>query len=235
MSREPAGEERKAVSTTHADVIRGGWTLAGLDRLARAVVSNNRSWWPAGDRDDLYAAAWHGIVEHLYAADEEPSRFDLMTAGRRALDADVRNTMRHRGTRRDATNNGARYAMYWQWAGRAVPSPETAIVEKTALRQILPALSPGQRDALLTLAVAGDYGEAARLVGGSEDLLKSRLSRGRRRFRMLWHEGETPSAHWGCDRRAGRRRGTVGDGSAVARIRRRAVGQGRSGSEARET
>lgn len=38
----------------------------------------------------------------------------------------------------------------------------------------------------------------------------------------LWHQWETPSAHWGCDRRAGAVRGTVGKGeSAVYNLRRR--------------
>lgn len=202
--------------------IRGGWTLADLDRLARTVVSNNSAWWPAGDRDDQYAAAWHGIVEHLYTADEEPTRIDLMEAGRRALVQDVRAAMRHHGARRDTTNNGARYAVYWTWAGRAIPSPEHGIVERLALWQILGTLTPGQLAAVEALAAAGDYEEAARLVGTSESGLKSQLMKGRRRFRELWHEGETPSGHWGCDRRAGAARGTVGNGSAVARIRRRA-------------
>lgn len=216
MSSQPAAPPRPS--------IRGGWTLHALDQLARAVVSNNRTWWPAGDRDDLYAAAWHGIVEHLYAyaSEQPPSRIDLMEAGRRALAEDVRATLRHHGARRDSSNTGARYAMYWQWAGRAVPSPEGTIVERIALYQILPMLTPGQRAAIEALAAAGDYGEAARLLGVSETGLKSQLMHGRRRFRQWWHEGETPSAHWGCDRRAGTVRGTVGNGSAVARLRRRA-------------
>lgn len=201
--------------------IRYGYTMRDLDALARSVVSNNRTWWPAGDRDDLHAAAWHGIVEHLYTADHPPRRTELMEAGRVALAADVKATMRHRGDRRDTRNNGARYAMYWEWAGRAVPSPEAGIVDRLALEQILPALTAGQRAAIEALAAAGDYDQAARLVGSATGL-KSQLMKGRRRFRELWHEGEVPSAHWGCDRRAGSTRGTVGKGeSAVANLRRR--------------
>lgn len=222
---DPVNEPTAAPGPERGDGIRWGWSLADLDRLARTVVSNNRTWWPAGDRDDLYAAAWHGIVERLYTADEEPGRIDLMEAGRAALADDVRSTMRHHGARRDTSNNGAHYATYWQWAGRAVPSPEAAIVERAALWQILPALTPGQLAAVHALATAGDYEEAARLFGASQTGLKSQLMKGRRRFRELWHEGEMPSTHWGCDRRAGTVRGTVGEGSAVARIRRRAKSQ----------
>ncbi|MEU1309448.1 hypothetical protein ABZ419_11210 [Streptomyces cinnamoneus] len=217
-------EPEPASAEPDAHGVRYGWTLASLDQLARAVVSNNRAWWPAGDRDDLYAAAWHGIVEHLYTADSAPRRTDLMEAGRRALADDVRASMRHHGARRDSSNSGRNYALYWKWAGRAVPSPENAIVERLAIEQILPALTPRQLAAVQALAAAGDYDEAARLFG-SESGLKSQLMKGRRRFRALWHEGETPSGHWGCDRRAGKVRGTIGEGSAIARIRRRTRGQ----------
>lgn len=199
-----------------------GYSMRDLDTLARAVVMNNRAWWPAGDRDDLHAAAWHGIVEHLCSADEEPRRSDLMEAGRRALAEDVKATMRHRGDRRDTRNNGARNAMYWQWAGRAAPSPESWIVERLALEQILAALTPRQQEAFAVLAAAGDYAEAASLLGIADQTLRSLLGRARTCFRELWHEGETPSAHWGCDRRAGAVRGTVGKGeSAVYNLRRR--------------
>lgn len=218
----PAPPAAEAPGPAHGDGIRWGWTLTNLDRLARTVVSNSRTWWPAGDRDDQYAAAWHGIVERLYSSDSEPTRIDLMEAGRQTLADDVRSSMRHHGTRRDTSNNGQKYAMYWEWAGRATPSPEPGIVERLALHQIFPTLTPGQRAALEALAAAGDYDEAARLFGTSAAGLKSQLMKGRRGFRALWHEGETPSGHWGCDRRAGTVRGTVGAGTSVARIRRRA-------------
>jgi hypothetical protein len=196
--------------------------MRDLDTLARAVVMNNRTWWPAGDRDDLHAAAWHGIVEHLCTTEEPPSRRDLLEAGRQALADDVKATMRHHGARRDGTNNGQKYAVYWEWAGRAVPSPEPGIVERLALAQILTALTPRQQEAFTALAAAGDYPEAARLLDIADQTFRSLLGRARGAFRQLWHEGEAPSAHWGCDRRAGSVQGTVGKGeSAVYNLRRR--------------
>jgi DNA-directed RNA polymerase specialized sigma24 family protein len=196
--------------------------MRDLDAFARAVVMNNRTWWPAGDRDDLYSAAWHGIVEHLCTTDEPPSRRDLLEAGRQALAQDVKATMRHHGARTDGRNNGARYAMYWEWAGRAVPSAEAGIVERIALAQILAALTPRQREAFTALASTADYLDAARLLDIEAQTFRSLLGRARGAFRGLWHEGEAPSAHWGCDRRAGAVRGTVGKGeSAVANLRRR--------------
>jgi DNA-directed RNA polymerase specialized sigma24 family protein len=207
---------------TSVDAIRYGWTLHALDALARAVVSNNVTWWPAGDRDDLYAAAWHGIVEHLYTAETEPHRNELMEAGRQALGRDVKDTMRQHGARRDSSNTGQKYAMYWEWAGRAVPSPETGIVERVALDQILDTLTPRQRQALAALAATGDYAECARLLAIEAQTFRSLLGRARGAFRALWHEGETPSRPWGCDRRAGSTAGDLRDGeSALTRMRRR--------------
>lgn len=208
--------------TASTTVVAHGYTMRDLDAFARAVVMNNRTWWPAGDRDDLYSAAWHGIVEHLCTTDEPPSRRDLLEAGRQALVQDVKATMRHHGARRDTSNNGARYAMYWEWAGRAVPSAEAGIVERIALEQILAALTPRQREAFTALATTGDYLDAASLLDIEAQTFRSLIGRARGAFRGLWHEGETASAHWGCDRRAGAVRGTVGKGeSAVANLRRR--------------
>ncbi|MFE2965544.1 sigma factor-like helix-turn-helix DNA-binding protein [Streptomyces sp. NPDC059340] len=205
-----------------AAVVAHGYTMRDLDTFARSVVSNNRTWWPAGDRDDLYAAAWHGIVERLYSTDDRPSRIDLLEAGRAALTEDVKATIRHHGARRDGTNNGQRYAMYWDWAGRATPSHETGLVEREALGQILDALTARQREAFTALAATGDYAEAALLLGIADQTFRSLLGRARDSFRGLWHEGEAPSRHWGCDRRAGSVRGTVGKGeSAVYNLRRR--------------
>jgi DNA-directed RNA polymerase specialized sigma24 family protein len=215
--------EEQPVGPDSADGIRWGWTLQDLDRLARSVVSNNRTWWPAGDREDLYAAAWHGIVEHLYSTGQEPRRVDLMEAGRRALTRDVKDTMRHHGARTDGTNNGLKHAIYWQWAGRAVPSPEGPIVERLALAQILAALTPRQREAFNALAALGDYSKAADMLDVEPQTFRALLGRARGGFRALWHEGETPSKPWGCDRRAGRTADQItGGGKALTRLRRRA-------------
>jgi hypothetical protein len=112
-----------------------GYTLADLNDLARRVVSNNRHWWPAGDRDDQHGTAWQGIAEHLCAADHAPAYRELLEAGRRALATEVRDQLRHHGTRTDGTNTGAGFGRYWTWHGAAAPSPEPAVTERVALAQ----------------------------------------------------------------------------------------------------
>lgn len=185
-----------------------GYTLAQIEGLARRVVANNRHWWPAGDRHGQYEAAWHGIAEHLCAASDPPTERDLLEAGRRALGADVRDELRHHGTRSDGTNNGANFSRYWDWHSHPVPSPEPAVTERLALTQILPALTARQRQALTALAVTGDYWQAAQVLGIKPQTFRSLIGRGRREFRALWHEGETPSRPWGTDRRALRHEST---------------------------
>lgn len=186
-------------------VIIHGYTLAAINDLASRVVRNNRHWWPAGDRDDQHAAAWHGIAEYLSEAAEPPSERDLLEAGRRALSTEVKAQMRHHGARTDGTNNGAGFARYWSWHAAANASPEPAVVEALAVRQISTALTGRQLEALTALAAGEDYLLAAQMLSIKPQTFRSLLGRARREFFRLWHEGEEPSRPWGTDRRVTRR------------------------------
>ena len=62
-------------------------------------------------------------------------------------------------------------------------------------------LAEVERSTLLALAITGDYKQAAALLDMSYHTFHTSLSRARRKFLALWHEGETPSRMWGRDRR----------------------------------
>jgi hypothetical protein len=204
----PAGAGPEVAEPPPRTDVLWGWTLAELDGLASAVVRNNLHWWPAGDRGDQHDTAWEGIAEHLSAATAAPSRRDLLEAGRKALAAEVRDGMRHRGARADTSNNGARFAAYWHWHSRPWPSPEDLVIERLAVRQVLAAITARQQEALQALALHDDYVAAAAALGIQPQTFRALLARARLCFNQVWYENETPPRIKRIDRRIMRRRVT---------------------------
>lgn len=195
-----------------------GYTLADLNSMASGVVVHNMGWWPAGDRADQKDLAWEGIAEHLCSASAAPSRGELMEAGRRALAREVRDCMRHRGERRDGTNDGSMFGRYWGWHSGPVPSPESGITDRVAVMQILGALTGRQVQAFQALAACEDYVLAAQMLGIRPQTFRKLIGRARQEFYGLWHEGEAPSRPYRADRRVMRR-----DTDDPAELERRAV------------
>lgn len=188
--------------------IRHGYTLTKIDHLARLAVWRDR-WARAMDIADRVEAAWYAIVEHLLTYDERPEPYDLVGIGMQATNELVRDHMRTHGrptndfwAGEEAMPNYQRY-----WLTTPTPSPEGRIVERMTLQQIMPSLSPRQREALLTLAATGDYDQAAAAMGIEKGTYRVTVSMARRRFFELWHEGETPSRQWRTDRRVRSRDG----------------------------
>jgi hypothetical protein len=72
-------------------------------------------------------------------------------------------------------------------------------VERRALAEIWAALPAQHRRVLLALAEHGHYAEAAASLGVTQGSYYSLISRARKAFLALWHEGETPSRPWGND------------------------------------
>lgn len=182
--------------------IRHGYNLADLDQLARAAVR-------VGARTgvtsaaELYDSAWSAIAERLCTADEPPARTDLIGAGMSAISDAVWAAERCHGWDRQAHDIRPSFATYWIDHAGPTPSPERAVIDRTALWQIWASgpLTDGQRQALLALATYRDYQLAADSLGLPYKTFHQRVRYARQAFLTAWHEGETPSKVWAADRR----------------------------------
>jgi hypothetical protein len=167
----------------------------------------------SGEYVDRLDEAWSAIAEHLYTVDEHPAKHDLVRVGQQAILDALAEHRHHHGFYRHKTDGAAHgagsspaFVKYWlEFAAWPTASCERRVVENYALLQILPMLSDVQHRVLVALAVHEDYQAASDAVGMTYDTFKSHVSKARRRFLALWHEGEQPSRPWGCDRRVGSR------------------------------
>jgi hypothetical protein len=174
-----------------------------LTRLAHYAARHGR--WDRGiELPARYEAAWGAIAEHLYARDEPPTPGELIRAGWLAIRQHGEAERQFLGRAHDGpAGPGRNFERYWRAVAAPDDGPEAGLIERMALAQIWPRLTPANRDALAALAAHGDYQRAAESLGLSYVTFKSRISMGRRQFLTLWHEGETPSRPWVRDRRAG--------------------------------
>ncbi|MGR6922626.1 hypothetical protein ACU635_50945 [[Actinomadura] parvosata] len=200
--------------------LRHGYNLADLQQLTRFAL--RRVYGSNVDYRARHDVAWSAIAEALYAApdDQPPAPSDLLDAAQKAMVRHVRDEMHHHG--RDRHNSGQAmpmFASYWEGMQGRSPSPEGQVVEKTALWQIWPRLTDREREVLLALAAHENYRAAAEALGANPATFNVNVSKARKRFLALWHEGETPSRVWGTDRRTGSYTAT----SAPARKRRAAT------------
>lgn len=185
--------------------LRHGYNLADLQQLTRFAL--RRVYGGSVDYRARHDVAWSAIAEALYAApaDQSPTPTDLVDAAQRAMAQHVRDDMRHHG--RDRHHPGQvmpMFASYWEGMQGRSPSPEGRVVEKTALWQIWPCLTDREREVLLALAAHENYRAAAEALGANPATFNVNVSKARKRFLALWHEGEIPSKPWGTDRRVDR-------------------------------
>jgi hypothetical protein len=202
--REPTFAEKPRPETPFTDpdpaVIRYGYTLRDLHRLTATAVRADRSM--ALDVADARDIAWSAIAEHLCAADEPPHPNELVQAGWQGIYRTVREGYRSRGYRDGDYGMAPTMPRFVQfWGSTVTPSHEDTLVEKVATPQILSALTPIYRDAIVALAVHDDYLKAADLLGINYPAFTARISVARRRLLELWHEGETPHRTRRTDRR----------------------------------
>lgn len=208
--------------------LRHGYTMTRIYELALIAVRCER-WYRHRDFHERSDIAWSAIAEHLYAADQVPSRSDLIRAGMLAIGAHYDKNWAQYGIypKDRYAETGVNFERYWAIAGRPTPSPEERVVERAALQQIWHELTCGQREALTALAVYDDYGRAAEALGKRRATFNAQVSVARQAFLALWHEGERPSRPWGHDRR---RDGSIRQHNVTTVIkRRRKRQQARSG------
>lgn len=219
-SEPPAADE--SAPARPRDPLRG-FTLRDIDQITRTAIQR-RSAYAACDADERYAAGWHAAVELLCTSTEPPTRHDLIRAAWDSADHETRRTAEHRGvgrSRGDGSRSDGATVRFWAYWNHTTPSPEAAIIERTALAQIWPRLTPGQQAALQALAAHDDYDLAAAALGMSRMTFYQAVHKARRRFLALWLEGETPRRGW-RDRRHTAPQTQLHSISAHIRKRRRA-------------
>jgi hypothetical protein len=159
------------------------------------------------DASDRFEPAWGAIVECLYAADEPPSRLDLLRAGSRGLSRLRAGVLRERGyagrrdgSGRDPAAGPMTARSFWRyWHSPVPPGPEERATERAAVRQVMAALEPLHAAALLALAEHGDRAGAAAALGVTAGTFGERLREARAAFFVLWHDREAPSRMWRLD------------------------------------
>lgn len=190
-------------AATEAHVAHG-YTIDDLDKMSRAAAIADRSM--ALDYADKTQIAWSAIAEELCAADEPPIRQALIRVGWQAIYRTVRDTYRSHGIHDDG-HVMPRFMMWWS-STFVAPSPEDRIVEGIAAGQLLDLLGAIYRDAVVALAVHGDYQRAADSLGIRYSTFTVRLSTARKKMHAAWHQGETPRP-LGTDRRVESRTATL--------------------------
>jgi hypothetical protein len=162
------------------------------------------------DVADRYAAILDALTDHLMAADEAPTRGDLIRVGLRASNRHVKQEMHHHGYDPQRSDLGpgtlAGFQRYWQRSGH---SPwDDRLVERLAIHQIWPLLTVAQQQAVMALALTGDHEAAADMLGLTLGAFSGRLKNARRVVYGLWHEHETPPRRRRMDKRVLSRTGT---------------------------
>jgi|WetSurMetagenome_2_1015567.scaffolds.fasta_scaffold128783_2 hypothetical protein len=209
-AQQPTSIDQAPTSTpinkhrTDTDELRYGYTMASIDRLAKLAVSRCRLVM-VRSHSERYELAWSAIAEALYAAHERPDEQDLVSAGQRAIWDEINTCLRHDGYHLHRPEHGpgssASFHAYWSWVTGDRSSYEDAVIDRLALRQIWPILTPRQRETIATLATTGRLDLAAERIGITNSNMTQTVKAGRDRFRLWWHEGETPSRHWCRDMR----------------------------------
>lgn len=213
-----------------------GYTMADLDRAARAAVKRTE-FWPyakAISYDDRKEAAWHAIVVDLYTRTDPPQTFhEVISPGAAAIRQECYEYRKNNGRRSDTLDGMApNFKMYWLPPQRQKHWTDDGfsdrLCETMALKDALSVLTADQYEALATLAVFDNqFKPAAEALGIHYQAFQWRVYSGRAKIREVWFGDEQPvqRGNKGTTCRSGHDRATHGkftaDGRWVCRVCKR--------------
>lgn len=213
-----------------------GYTMADIDRAARAAVKRTE-FWPyakAISYDDRKEAAWHAIVVDLYTRTDPPASFhEVISPGAAAIRQECYEFRQNHGRRSDTEDGVApNFKMYWLPPQRQKHWTDDGFSERLcevmSLRDALSVLTADQYEALATLAVFDNqFKPAAEALGIHYQAFQWRVYSGRAKIREVWFGDEQPPQRGnnGTTCRSGHDRETHGrktpDGRWVCRICKR--------------
>lgn len=201
-----AAQAERPMSIAEQATLVHGFSMADVDRASEIVVRKHLySTFQIPDFDERLGLAWTGIVEELYGCGcgqgscsrtTDLTFFDLLIAGRAALDKEVSDRLRHRGRKNDTGETGANFNKYWLPVMRQKHLTDDGfsnrLCEALSLRSALSVLTPRQYEVVSTFAAFNNSGiDAAAALGMRPKTFYSTLSDARRRIGEVWFEHET--------------------------------------------
>jgi hypothetical protein len=176
-----------------------GLTLDELYDAAKHAAFIGRRYGPLMSLQERTEYVEAALIDHAYTCTTHDRCDNWTSIGFIALRKHIQRELRVHGI--DATNGPARptprYIAYWSSADTYQYSPEDLVVDPTALRQIWPELTSGERAVLDAQATHdGDQQAASQALRITLTRYHDKLSDARRHFYRLWHEHEAPAAFW---------------------------------------
>jgi hypothetical protein len=183
-----------------------GRTVEEVARIARHIAFSQRG--RILDLDEATDIAAVALVERCYA-DPAPTDVDLFRAARSAVSAANQHEYSYAGLEQHVARKGREgtpheWARYWHGQTALVSPFEEELTDRLAVRQVVAALPPRHREALVALAEQGSYEGARTALGLSVKGWEHRIARARVQARALWYHPEEPAGLWGGRDRPGR-------------------------------
>lgn len=163
------------------------WTIE-MTREAAAIAAGRVRF--GIDRWQVRDLAWEGVAAAI-AASPHASWQAAVDAGATAARSEISQTLAAHGARRDGQSTGRGHAVYWlDWAA-PIGTPDS-VLDRIAVRQVVDALDPDHRDALLLWAATFDFDAIADAYGCSRSHAIVLLRRARTAAYRLWFDQDQP-------------------------------------------